>query len=34
VEQLKENLGALDLLDRLTPLVMRELDDISAPIAD
>jgi aryl-alcohol dehydrogenase-like predicted oxidoreductase len=34
VEQLRENLGALDLLDRLTPPVMRELDDISAPLAE
>jgi voltage-dependent potassium channel beta subunit len=34
VEQLSENLGALDLLDRLTPPVMRELDDISSPLAD
>jgi aryl-alcohol dehydrogenase-like predicted oxidoreductase len=34
VEQLRENLGALDLLDALTPQVMRQLDDISAPIAD
>ncbi|HMD60167.1 MAG TPA: aldo/keto reductase, partial [Opitutaceae bacterium] len=34
VEQLKENLGALGLLDGMTPQVMRELDDISAPIAD
>jgi voltage-dependent potassium channel beta subunit len=34
VEQLKENLGALDLLDALTPPVMRQLDDISAPVAD
>jgi aryl-alcohol dehydrogenase-like predicted oxidoreductase len=34
VEQLKENLGALDLGDRLAPAVMRQLDDISAPVAD
>ena len=34
VEQLKENLGALDLLDRLTPQVMRDLDSISGPLAD
>jgi len=34
VEQLKENLGALDLLEKLTPPVMRQLDDISAPVAD
>jgi voltage-dependent potassium channel beta subunit len=34
VEQLRENLGALDIVDRLTPQVMRELDDISAPLAD
>jgi len=34
VEQLRENLGALDLLDKLAPAVMRQLDDISAPVAD
>jgi voltage-dependent potassium channel beta subunit len=34
VEQLKENLGALDVLAKLTPQVMRELDSISAPLAD
>ncbi len=34
VEQLQENLGALGLLDTLTPTVMRRLDDISAPVAD
>jgi voltage-dependent potassium channel beta subunit len=34
VEQLRENLGSLDVLDKLTPQVMRELDDISAPLAD
>ena len=34
VEQLVENLGALDALVKLTPQVMRELDGISAPVAD
>ena len=34
VEQLRENLGALDLLPRLTPDVMSRLDKISAPVAD
>ena len=34
VEQLRENLGALDVADRLTPEVMRALDKISAPLAD
>ena len=34
VEQLDENLGALDVVDALTPQVMRELDSISAPLAD
>ena len=34
VEQLTENLGALELVEKLTPQVMRELDGISGPIAD
>jgi aryl-alcohol dehydrogenase-like predicted oxidoreductase len=34
VEQLKENLGALDVLEKLTPQVMRDLDSISGPVAD
>jgi voltage-dependent potassium channel beta subunit len=34
VEQLRENLGALDVVERLTPDVMRALDKISAPLAD
>jgi aryl-alcohol dehydrogenase-like predicted oxidoreductase len=34
VEQLRENLGALDVVERLTPDVMRALDEISAPVAD
>ncbi|HEY4989498.1 MAG TPA: aldo/keto reductase [Opitutaceae bacterium] len=34
VEQLKENLGALDLLPKLTPQVMKDLDAISSPLAD
>lgn len=34
VEQLQENLGALEILPRLTPEVMTRLDDISRPVAD
>ena len=34
VEQLVENLGALDVLEKLTPQVMRDLDAISGPLAD
>jgi voltage-dependent potassium channel beta subunit len=34
VEQLTENLGALDAVERLTPQVMRELDAITAQVAD
>jgi voltage-dependent potassium channel beta subunit len=34
VAQLKENLGALDLLPKLTPQVMKELDALSSPLAD
>lgn len=34
VEQLRENLGALDLLPRLTPEVMAQVDRISRPVAD
>ena len=34
VEQLAENLGALDLLEKLTPQVMREIDALSKPVAD
>lgn len=33
VEQLKENLGALDVVDKLTPEVMQELEAISKPVA-
>jgi len=33
VEQLRENLGALDLLDRLTPAVVARIDKISQPVA-
>lgn len=33
VEQLRENLGALDLLDRLTPAVLNRIDKISQPVA-
>jgi voltage-dependent potassium channel beta subunit len=34
VEQLKENLGALDLLPKMTPQVMKAIDAISAPVAE
>ena len=34
VEQLSENLGALDAIEKLTPQVMREMDAISGPLAD
>ncbi len=34
VEQLQENLGALEITDRLTPEVMREIDHIVAPVGD
>jgi aryl-alcohol dehydrogenase-like predicted oxidoreductase len=34
VEQLKENLGALDLLGELTPAVMKRLGTISGSVAD
>lgn len=34
VEQLQENLGALEILPRLTPEVMARLDKISRPVAD
>lgn len=34
VEQLAENLGSLDILEKLTPQVMNEIDAISAPVAD
>jgi voltage-dependent potassium channel beta subunit len=34
VEQLRENLSALDVVASLTPQVMRELDSISGPLAD
>ena len=34
VEQLQENLGALDLVQQLTPAVMKRLDAISRPVAD
>lgn len=33
VEQLTENLGALDVVDQLTPEVMQQLDAISRPVA-
>jgi voltage-dependent potassium channel beta subunit len=34
VEQLAENLKALDVIAKLTPQVMKDLDAISAPLAD
>jgi aryl-alcohol dehydrogenase-like predicted oxidoreductase len=34
VEQLTENLNALDLLAKLTPQAMKELDAISSPVAE
>jgi voltage-dependent potassium channel beta subunit len=34
VEQLTENLKAMDLVEKLTPQVMKELDAISAPVAE
>jgi len=34
VEQLQENLGALGVVDRLTPAIMARLDRISRPVAD
>jgi len=33
-EQLQENLGALEVVDRLTPAVMKKLDAISRPVAE
>lgn len=33
VEQLRENLGALDVLDRLSPAVVGRIDKISQPVA-
>jgi aryl-alcohol dehydrogenase-like predicted oxidoreductase len=32
-EQLTENLGALDVVEKLTPAVMKRLDTISKPVA-
>jgi len=34
VEQLRENLGALDVLEQLTPAVLKRLNAISKPVAD
>jgi len=34
VEQLTENLGALDLVEKLTPAVMKKLAALSKPVAD
>jgi aryl-alcohol dehydrogenase-like predicted oxidoreductase len=33
VEQLQENLGAIDLVDRLTPEILWRLDSIAKPVA-
>lgn len=33
VEQLRENLGALEVVDSLTPEVLKRMDEISAPVA-
>jgi voltage-dependent potassium channel beta subunit len=34
VEQIRENLGALEVADRLTPEVMKKIDAVSAPVAE
>jgi voltage-dependent potassium channel beta subunit len=34
VEQLEENLGSLDVVEKMTPQVMRDLDSLSGPLAD
>jgi len=34
VEQLRENLGALGVLEKLDPQVMKDLDSLSAPVAN
>ncbi len=34
VEQLEENLGALDVVEKLTPAVMKKIDAISRPVAE
>jgi aryl-alcohol dehydrogenase-like predicted oxidoreductase len=34
VEQLRENLGALESMDKLTPQVMAELDQISRVVTE
>jgi len=34
LEQLQQNLGALALLDKLTPEVMARIDAITAPLAE
>jgi aryl-alcohol dehydrogenase-like predicted oxidoreductase len=34
VAQLRENLGALEVVDRLTPAILTRLDRISRPVAD
>ncbi|WP_423787955.1 aldo/keto reductase [Klebsiella pneumoniae] len=33
LEQLRHNLGALDVLPRLTPEVLERIDEISKPLA-
>jgi aryl-alcohol dehydrogenase-like predicted oxidoreductase len=34
LEQLEENLGAVAVVEKLTPAVLREIDGLSAPLAD
>jgi aryl-alcohol dehydrogenase-like predicted oxidoreductase len=34
VEQLQENLGALDVVEKLTPDVLKRIDKISQPVAE
>lgn len=34
VEQLKENMGALDVVEKLTPELMQQIDELSRPVAD
>ena len=34
VEQLTENLGALSVIEKLTPQLMKAIDAVSGPVAD
>ena len=34
IEQLKDNLGAVDVMGKLTPEVMAQIDEVSEPLAD